>query len=158
MTVGKHTYGADKIYVMEDQEHSNNLNIGSFCSISDGVSVLLFAEHRIDTITTFPFAFLADWRIGTPGAFSKGDVNIGNDVWIGKGVTILSGVTIGDGVVIGAEAVVAKDVPPYAVVVGNPGRIVKYRFSKKKIKELLEIKWWLWSDEKIRDNIDWLTK
>jgi len=156
MNVGKHTYGQDRLYVIDNKEHTNNLNIGDYCSISEGVTILLFAEHRTDSITTFPFNVL--WGIGKLGAYSKGDVNIGNDVWIGKGATILSGVTIGNGAVIGAETVVSEDVPPYAVVVGNPGRIIKYRFSKDKIKELLKIKWWDWSEEKIRENIDWLTK
>lgn len=77
---------------------------------------------------------------------------IGNDVWIGYGVTILGGVKIGNGAVIGASAVVAKDIPPYAIAVGNPARVVKYRFDEETIRKLLAVKWWNWSLEKIADN------
>ena len=84
---------------------------------------------------------------------TKGDVTVGNDVWIGYGATILSGVTIGDGAVIGTHAVVTKDVPPYAIVAGNPGKIVKYRFSEEIINKFLEIKWWDWDYEQIYKTI-----
>lgn len=80
---------------------------------------------------------------------TKGDVDIGNDVWIAKEAVILSGVKIGDGAVIGAGAVAAKDVPPYAIVVGNPARIVRKRFDEETIQRLLQIKWWDWDDTQI---------
>jgi acetyltransferase-like isoleucine patch superfamily enzyme len=78
------------------------------------------------------------------------DIKIGNDVWIGAKSTIMSGVKIGNGAVIGATATVTKDVPPYAIVVGNPGKIVKYRFTEKQIDLLLQISWWNWDEEKIK--------
>jgi acetyltransferase-like isoleucine patch superfamily enzyme len=81
-------------------------------------------------------------------------ITIGNDVWIGVEAMILDGVSIGDGAVIGARTVVTKDVPPYAIVVGQPGKIIKYRFDDETIKELLKINWWDFSDEKISDYID----
>lgn len=84
----------------------------------------------------------------------KGDINIGNDVWTGMDVTFLPGVTIGDGAVIAAGSVVTKDVPPYAIVGGNPAKALKYRFTKKQIKKLLKIKWWDWPLWKVYDNID----
>lgn len=65
-------------------------------------------------------------------------------------------ISIGDGAIVGAGAIVTKDVPPYAIVVGNPARIIKYRFSDEIISDLLEIKWWNWSDEVISNNIDLL--
>ena len=83
-------------------------------------------------------------------------VLIGNDVWIGSNALILSNVNVGDGVVIGANCVVSKDVPPYAVVVGNPMRIIKFRFDESTILQLLKIRWWEWSSEKILMNANLL--
>jgi acetyltransferase-like isoleucine patch superfamily enzyme len=75
---------------------------------------------------------------------------IGNDVWIGARAVVLDGVIIGDGAIIGACAVVTKDVPPYAIVVGVPAKIVRYRFSEKKIRQFLELQWWEWPPEEIK--------
>jgi hypothetical protein len=74
---------------------------------------------------------------------------IGHDVWIGADVIIIDGVTIGHGAVVGAYTVVRKDIPPYAIVIGNPAIIAKYRFSEDEIKLLLQIEWWYWSDDEI---------
>ena len=83
------------------------------------------------------------------------ELTIGNDVWIGHNAIILSGVSsIGDGAVIGAGAVLYKDVPPYAVVLGNPARVVRYRFSAEKIEELLESKWWEKSIDELLPEIE----
>ena len=79
------------------------------------------------------------------------DIVYGNDVFIGANVTILDGVTIGDGAVIGAGAVVSKDIPPYAIAVGCPIRILKYRFEPEQIDKLLKIKWWEFEDDKLKD-------
>jgi len=88
----------------------------------------------------------------TPGApDTKGDVEIGNDVWIGTEAFILSGVKIGNGAVIGARCVVSRDVPPYAIMVGNPARIARYRFSEDQIRDLLKIAWWDWPVAKIKE-------
>ncbi len=81
-------------------------------------------------------------------------LTIGNDVWIGHGVILLPGVTsVGDGAVIGAGSVVHQDVPPYAIVVGNPARIIRYRFSVQTIKAMLDEKWWEQSMEEIKDDM-----
>lgn len=87
----------------------------------------------------------------------QGNTVVGNDVWIGEGALVLSGITIGDGVVIGARAVVTKDVPPYTVVAGNPGRIVRKRFTDDQISALLSIQWWNWSKESITKAIPLLS-
>ena len=76
-------------------------------------------------------------------------VTIGNDVWIGEGVFIGSGITVGNGAVIGAHSVVTHDVPPYAIAIGAPARILRYRFSEEEIIKLLNSNWWTWSEEKL---------
>ena len=138
--IGDFTYGNPKVLSWGE---GTKLEIGKFCSIADDVIILLGGEHRIDWITTYPFNVLLksyDHIKGHPK--SKGDVKIGNDVWIGTGSVILSGVTIGDGAVIGAYSLITRDVEPYSIVGGNPGKHIKYRFNKNIINKLLEIKWW----------------
>jgi acetyltransferase-like isoleucine patch superfamily enzyme len=80
----------------------------------------------------------------------KGDIIIENDVWIGAKSTIMSGVKIHNGSVIGTGSIVTKDVPPYSIVVGNPAKIVKYRFNPKQIESLLKIAWWDWTEDRIK--------
>ena len=92
----------------------------------------------------------------------KGDVIIENDVWVGAKSSIMSGIKISNGSIIAAGSTVTKDVPPYAIVAGNPGRIVKLRFNENQIDQLLKIAWWDWDEDKIKneamnmwsDNID----
>ena len=83
---------------------------------------------------------------------TRGPIVIGHDVWIGAGTHVLSGVTVGTGAVIGAGSVVTRDVPPYAVAVGAPARVVRFRFDEDIIRRLLESQWWEWSHEEIRAN------
>lgn len=155
VTIGKYSYGTPVIHFgkLEDKK----LVIGKFCSIGKNVHVYLGGNHRTDWITTYPFPAKFTWAKKIQNyRVSKGDVIIGNDVWIGADVTILSGVAIGDGAVIGAGTVVTKDVPPYSMVVGNPGRVVKYRFDKDDVEYLLQLKWWDWDLKEIEDNIKYL--
>ena len=86
---------------------------------------------------------------------STRDTTIGNDVWIGYGAMIMGGARLGDGAVVAAGSVVFSDVPPYAVVAGNPAKIVRSRFSPEIVERMLRIQWWHWSEERIRENLDW---
>ena len=145
---GRETYGNPKIHSWGE---GATLQVGSFTSIAPGVQIFLGGEHRIDWVTTFPFNVLWEGGKNISGhPKTKGNIIIGNDVWIATEAIIMSGVTIGDGAVIGARAVVTKDVAPYAVVAGNPARVVKKRFDDETIQRLLKVKWWLWSDARIR--------
>ena len=138
--IGDFTYGNPSILSWEE---GNKLKIGKFCSIASDVTIFLGGEHRSDWVTTYPFnALLKSYNNIKGHPKSKGDVVIGNDVWIAMGATILSGVTIGDGAIVGANSLISKDVEPYSIVGGNPGKLIRYRFDSKIIKELLEIKWW----------------
>lgn len=155
--IGAFTYGTPRVF---GQAPGRKLKIGKFCSIAPDVTIGIGGEHRMDRVSTYPFVdFPRDWPeadflpIEEVWVCTNGDVIIGNDVWIGWGATILSGVTIGDGAVIGARAVVARDVEPYTVVVGNPAHLVRKRFDDETIRQLLEIRWWDWPIDKIRANM-----
>ncbi len=142
------------------------LVIGKFCQIAHGVRFITSsANHNMQGFSTYPFnnfmmdesTTMEDIKAMFEVSEKKGDTMIGNDVWIGMEAVVMPGVTIGDGAIIGARSVVAKDVPPYTIVAGNPARIVKHRFEEQVIKTLLAIKWWDWSVEKIEANIAAIT-
>ena len=114
------------------------LIIGNYCSIAPNVKFLLGGEHNINNLTTFEFSKL--YLKQNSETITKGPVIIGHDVWIGDGATILSGIHIGNGAVIGASTVVRRNVPPYAIVIGNPMRITGYRFTEEIIQTLEAIK------------------
>lgn len=142
-SIGAYSYGRPKVRFPES---GHQLSIGRYCSIADKVEILLGGDHRLDWVSTYPFAAMAglwpDADASEDYHRSRGGVAIGHDVWLGSGCMILSGVTIGHGAVIAARTVVSRDVPPYAVVVGSPARVVRLRFDETTIAELLETAWW----------------
>ena len=165
--VGEYTYYDDIDGAENFESHvthhydfiGDKLIIGKFCAIAKGIEFIMSgANHRINSITTYPFNIIGNgWEKSAPSLSDlklKGDTIIGNDVWIGQNVTILSAVHIGDGAIIGANSVVAKDIPPYSVAVGNPCEVKRKRFDEDLIKYLLKIKWWNWDAEKIFKNME----
>ena len=121
-------------------------DIGKFCSIGPNF-VCGYGIHPTNTVSTSPMFYSKHKQNGITLSKEKKiqerkPIRIGNDVFIGVNVTVLDGVTIGDGAIIGAGAVVSKDIPPYAIAVGCPIRIIKYRFDEKTIEEFLKLKWW----------------
>jgi len=150
--IGDFTYGKPEI---ASYDKTTMVKIGKYCSFAKNVTIILGGEHRTDWITTYPFNKIfkeANHIHGHPR--SKGDLIIGNDVWIGYGATILSGITIGDGAAIGAHSLVTRNVAPYEIVGGNPIQHIKFRFLKKEIAFLLELKWWNWENQKVLENVD----
>lgn len=132
-----------------------NCTIGKFCSIGPNFCCGL-GIHPTYGISTAPMFYSpskvngASLVITTKVEESK-HTTIGNDVFIGANVTVLDGVTIGDGAIIGAGAVVSKDIPPYAIAVGCPIRIIKCRMTEKQIAAMQRIQWWNWDDDRLQD-------
>jgi acetyltransferase-like isoleucine patch superfamily enzyme len=154
LSIAHHTYGAPILQLHEGDRC--RVSIGSYCSIAPGVTFMPGGNHCIDCVTTYPMRA----KFGLPGAFrdgspwSRGDTVVGSDVWIGRDALILGGVSIGNGAVVGARSVVARNVEPYSIVVGNPARHVRYRFSSDVVEGLLQIAWWDWSEEDVVGRID----
>ena len=153
-SIGEFTYGAPEI---RNPDSKTRLTIGRYCSFAAQVNIILGGEHRLDMVTTYPFPVIDDpWpetRDITGMTGSKGDITIGNDVWVGHGATILSGVTIGDGAVVGAGSLVCRNVEPYAIIGGNPAKVIRMRFDEQTISRLLKLSWWNWPAEKVRANV-----
>lgn len=145
VSIGKATYISPYTTI------ESNVKIGRFCSLAPGIFIGP-GEHYVNLVTTHPVLFDSYWRkkmgIAEKKTYIRGigksnaKTIIGNDVWLGLNVVILRGVKVGDGAVVAAGAVVTKDVPPYAIVGGIPAKIIKYRFGKDKIEELLAERWW----------------
>jgi virginiamycin A acetyltransferase len=129
----------------------NSVNIGNFVSIARNVSIQEY-DHIFERASSY---FIEENFFGErfgKEIVSKGDVVIGHDVWIGTQSVVLSGAEIANGAAIGANSVVAGHIPPYAIAVGSPARVIKYRFPQELIQRLQDLQWWQWSDDRIRAN------
>lgn len=156
VSIGRHTYGVESDTVVHPTPAAP-CRIGSFCCVAEGVRIFCQADHRLDLPSMYPFRSLLTRRYQrcdpsnhNHDAFTKGGVEIGHDVWLGFRAVVLSGSTVGTGAVIGAGSVVAGHIPPYAVVVGNPGRIIRKRFPDPLVERLLASRWWDLPDDGIR--------
>ncbi len=141
----------------------DKLIIGKFCAIAKDVTFIMNgANHQSAGFSTYPFFIFGNgWEKSAPQPGDlpfKGNTEIGNDVWIGYNATIMPGVKIGSGAIIASKSVVTYDVPAYAVVGGNPAKIIKQRFDDKTIDALLSIAWWDWSNDKITAHLDAITQ
>jgi len=145
ISVGRRTYGV--ITAMHWGHPEEYLKIGSFCSIGGGVEFLLGGNHAMNGLTTFPIK--VKYFGHSSEAQTKGPIIVGDDVWIGNRATILSGTEIGQGAVIGASSVVSGYIPPYAVVAGNPAKILRYRFSPEVIEKMEALNYAEVTDETI---------
>jgi hypothetical protein len=141
----------------------NTVHVGNFTSIAEGVIFDGGFNHETKYITTFPLHTI--WPELPSNIQQPKDIYIGHDVWIGEGCFIMAGVTIGNGAIIGCNSVVTKDVRPYDVVAGSPAKTTgsgrfggydEYGNASRYILAMLEVEWWSWSDEKIRENAELL--
>lgn len=162
--VGEYTYYHDREHAEEFEQRNvlhhhgpERLVIGRFCALASGVRFIMSkGNHRMDGVSSFPFPiFEGGWEHAfdlmiTP---SRGDTVVGNDVWLGDGATVMPGVTIGDGAVVAAASVVTTDVPPYAIVGGNPARLIRLRYEDDEITRLLRVAWWNWPIEAVTRNV-----
>lgn len=164
--IGKYSYGP------LCRNHVCIESIGAFCSFAFGTEVVV--NHSAEYVTTHPmiyegaefekfleFSFFKDRPYYFEGVQPRRDkikpfkrIKIGNDVWLGRNVIITNYANIGNGVIAGAGSIITKDVPDYAVVVGAPARIIRFRYSPEEIESLNKIAWWDWTDDEIRERYD----
>jgi len=153
--VGDYTYYADADHPTTFERDNvlfhygpGRLVIGRYCALAREVRFLMGAAAHQMGLSTYPFPmFGGAWLDQMPamrGRGMKGDLVLGHDVWVGYRATLLAGVTVGSGAVVAADAVVTRDVPPYAVVAGNPATVVRYRLDEDERERMLALAWWNW--------------
>jgi virginiamycin A acetyltransferase len=165
IVVGEYTYYDDPDAATDFEERNvlyaygpERLIIGKYCAIASGTRFLMAgADHPTMGVSTFPFTmFGGEWTERTLDLVtsmpSRGDTIVGNDVWFGFQSTVMPGVRIGDGAIIAAGAVVTADVPPYAIVGGNPARQIRQRFDDADVDRLRRAAWWDWPTELITEH------
>ncbi|RUR09701.1 CatB-related O-acetyltransferase [Legionella septentrionalis] len=161
--IGDYTYYDDPVDIYNFEKNvlyhfdfiGDKLIIGKFCQIAANVKFMMNGgNHYLDGFSSFPFIIFQSYWPEIPFIPNrKKDTIIGNDVWIGYDATIMPGVNIGDGAIIGTRAVVTKDVAPYEIVGGNPAQVIRKRFDDETIDFLLQLQWWDWPIEKIRQHV-----
>ena len=149
-----HSFDDCARFLLPDPE-ADKLIVGSFCSIGSGAAFIMAGNqgHRHDWASSFPFFYMPEMPefAGAIDAFAPaGDTVIGNDVWIGTEAIVMPGVRIGHGAVIGTRALVTRDVEPYTIIGGNPGKPIRKRFDEDQITMLLDMAWWDWPEEQLQ--------
>jgi len=163
--VGEYTYYDDPDDALAFEEKAflyahgpERLVIGRYCALAAGVRFVMPGANHADLgPSTFPFGIFGEpWAERTMdlvmGGQSRGDTVVGNDVWIGYGALVMPGVTIGHGAVVAAGSLVATDVPPYAIVGGNPARVIRMRYEPEDVERLLRAAWWDWPVELVTEH------
>lgn len=150
-----HSFDDCARFILPDED-ADKLIIGSFCSIGSGAAFIMAGNqgHRSDWGSNFPFFWMPEVPAfdGAQNGFrAAGDTVVGHDVWIGSEAIIMPGIRIGDGAVIATRAVVTRDVEPYMIVGGNPAAPIRRRFDDGDVAALLEMQWWHWPDEHLRE-------
>jgi hypothetical protein len=153
VVLGAWSYGRPRI--LTDVHGRERLIVGNYSGL-DGTWVLGM-NHGPRRVSWYPHRIhfemegnYDDYPVPT------GDTIVGSDVWTMENCLILAGVKLGDGAYVAAGAVVTKDVPPYAIVGGNPAKLIRYRFTEEQIAALLEIRWWDWPEDKVRAAVPYL--
>jgi virginiamycin A acetyltransferase len=163
--VGEYTYYDDPDDALGFERNAflyahgpERLIIGRYCAIASGVRFIMPGANHADLgPSTFPFGIFGEpWAERTMdlvmGAPSRGDTVVGNDVWLGYRALVLPGVTIGHGAIVAAASVVATDIPPYAIVGGNPARVIRRRYDDEDVERLLRAAWWDWPVELVTEH------
>jgi acetyltransferase-like isoleucine patch superfamily enzyme len=160
---GRHSYGPQPQllgFMPWLARKARGSSVGNFCSLSDGVVFSFLGKHNYEWVSTYPFYDFFEvwgfedkfWRRGVPDEkqIEATPIIIENDVWVASNVVFKEGVKVCNGAVVAMGSLVTKDVPAYALVGGNPARVIKYRFPQEQIDTLQEIAWWNWTDRKIK--------
>jgi acetyltransferase-like isoleucine patch superfamily enzyme len=157
LVMGNMSYYAPN--VIKFKGDTGRVIIGNFASVAPDADFYVGGLHRVEWVSLYGLRAMLE----LPGAYEdgfthgNGDIVVGSDTWVTNGCTVMSGVTIGDGAVVGTKAVVAKDVRPYAIVVGNPAREIGRRFGDEQVEALLRIRWWDWPTELVKERVDALS-
>ena len=151
--VGFGSYSASPVDVYHTSRETR-IEIGAYCSIGRGVSLICTGGHDPAHLTTSPLSQLIERQPRLSRTVDRGPVKIGNDVWIGDRVTILGGVTIGDGAVIGTMSLVTSDVASYSIHGGAPSREISQRFPVEVVERLKLLRWWALPVSFLRENLE----
>ena len=157
LVMGNMSYYAPN--VVKFKGDTGRVIIGNFASVAPDADFYVGGLHRVEWVSLYGLRAMLE----LPGAYEdgfthgRGDIVVGSDTWVTNGCTVMSGVTIGDGAVVGTKAVVAKDVRPYAIVVGNPAKEIGRRFSDEQVEALLRIRWWDWPTDVVKEHVNALS-